>query len=146
MLFLIAFLKDNVAMIIISWQFNIPSIQMRLQPFLFTFCFHIYWLLYLFIFKSPQHPPLVVDWLEYYLFWFWVIGSTICFCVRSRSIGCLQTRDTFFDDPLMGRAASGSRGKIRWMWTFMFQPSIKDTTFKKQTKHLMHSMHSVQED
>ena len=29
----------------------------------------------------------------------------------------------------MGRAASGSLGKIRWMWSIMFRPRIADTTF-----------------
>ena len=30
---------------------------------------------------TSQHPPLVGDWLDYYLLWFGVVGSTICFCV-----------------------------------------------------------------
>ena len=40
-------------------------------------------------------------------------------------------RDTF-----MGRAASRSRGKIRWMWSFMFQPTIAaNTTFNVSHLH-----------
>ena len=41
----------------------------------------------------------VGDWLEHYLF-------------------------SFFDGLLMGRAASESLGKIRWMWSFMFGPFL----------------------
>ena len=52
--------------------------------------------------RKTQHPPLVGDWLEYYLFWFWVVGSTICFCVRSQSIGCPQ-RCVFWTACLWGR-------------------------------------------
>ena len=29
----------------------------------------------------------------------------------------------------MGQAASGSGGKIRWMWSFIFRPRFADTTF-----------------
>ena len=36
-----------------------------------------------------------------------MVGSTICFCVRSRSIGCLPRR-VFFDGLLLGRAGTGS--------------------------------------
>ena len=51
--------------------------------------------------KTPQHPPLVGDLLEYYLFWILVVGRTICFCVRSRGVGCLQ-RHVFLTACLCG--------------------------------------------
>jgi hypothetical protein len=35
----------------------------------------------------------------------------------------------FFQGLLMGRAASGSWGKIRWMWSSMLRPRIADTNF-----------------
>ena len=63
------------------------------------------------------------------LLWFGVVGSTVCYCVWSRSTGC-PTETCFFDVLLMGRAASGSGGQIRWTWSFMFRPRIADTTFK----------------
>ena len=51
--------------------------------------------------QNPTSATPCGDWLEYYLFWFWVVGSTICFCVRSPSIGCLQ-RPTFLTACLWG--------------------------------------------
>ena len=52
----------------------------------------------------PTTQILVGDWLEYYLFWFWVVLFW------------------FWDGLLMGRAASGLWWKIRLMWSFMFRP------------------------
>ena len=71
------------------------------------------------------HP---VRWLVGILFILVLSGwySTICSCVRSRSIGCLQWLS------FLWLAASGWWGKIRWMWSFMFRPRIADTTFKSE--------------
>ena len=40
--------------------------------------------------KTPQHPPLVCDWLDQCLLWFGVVDSTVCYCVWSQSTGCVQ--------------------------------------------------------
>ena len=63
--------------------------------------------------KPIKHQPLVGDWLEQCLLWFGVIGSTfLLLCVISEHR--LPTEMRFFDGRL-GRPASGSWGKIRWM-------------------------------
>ena len=52
--------------------------------------------------KSNNTHPLSVIALEYYLFWFSAVGSTICFCVGSRSIGCRQRGVFLFWPPAYG--------------------------------------------
>ena len=66
--------------------------------------------------ECTENPtaPTPCGWLvEYYLFWFGVVGSTICYCVWSRSTGC-PTETGFFYVLFTGRAASGSGGEISW--------------------------------
>ena len=82
--------------------------------------------------KTPQHPP-VSDWVEY-LFWFWVVGSTICFYARSQSIGCLQR---FFFRPY---GVGGLWGKIRCGnlcpgHKSLMQPFLSQFSFQKVKRY-----------
>ena len=68
--------------------------------------------------KTSQHPPLsVIGWNTICLGFDYLAKQTenSCFCVQI-SEPRLPTETRFFDGMLMGRAASGSLGKIRWMW------------------------------
>ena len=79
--------------------------------------------------SAKPHPLYVIGWNTINFGLVWLVIPFVFVC----DLGAQVTyRDTCFDGLLMGRAASGSWGKIRWMGSFMFWPKISDTTFNIQ--------------
>ena len=76
--------------------------------------------------KTPTPLSVMVGMLLILFFSGWYYHLFL----RTISEQWLPTEKRFLDGLLMRRAASGSWGKIRWMWSFIFRPRIAVTTFK----------------